>query len=30
VPITIVRMLHPGARYRLGSRFRTDGNALAS
>ena len=30
VPITIVRCLHPGARYRLGSRFRTDGNALAS
>ncbi len=30
VPITIVRCLHPGVRYRLGSRFRTDGNALAS
>jgi len=30
VPITIVRCLHPGARYRLGSRFRTDGNARAS
>ena len=30
VPITIVRCLHPGTRYRLGSRFRTDGNALAS
>lgn len=30
VPITLVRCLHPGARYRLGSRFRTDGNAVAS
>jgi GntR family histidine utilization transcriptional repressor len=30
VPITIVRCLHPGMRYRLGSRFRTDGNALSS
>jgi len=30
VPITIVRMLHPGSRYRLGSRFRTDGKALTS
>jgi GntR family histidine utilization transcriptional repressor len=30
VPITIVRCLHPGPRYRLGSRFRTDGNALSS
>ena len=28
VPITLVRCLHPGARYRLGSRFRTDGNAI--
>ncbi|MFC5521120.1 histidine utilization repressor [Polaromonas jejuensis] len=27
-PITIVRCLHPGMRYRLGSRFRTDGNAV--
>lgn len=27
VPITIVRCLHPGMRYRLGSRFRTDGSA---
>ena len=30
VPITLVRCWHPGTRYRLGSRFRTDGNALAS
>jgi GntR family histidine utilization transcriptional repressor len=30
VPVTIVRCLHPGMRYRLGSRFRTDGNALSS
>jgi len=30
VPITVVRCLHPGTRYRLGSRFRTDGNALSS
>lgn len=30
VPITLVRCLHPGARYRLGSRMRTDGNALTS
>lgn len=30
VPITLVRCLHPGARYRLGSRFRTDGNAVTS
>jgi len=30
VPVTIVRCLHPGSRYRLGSRFRTDGNALSS
>ena len=30
VPVTLVRCLHPGARYRLGSRFRTDGNALPS
>ena len=29
-PITIVRCLHPGMRYRLGSRFRTDGNAQTS
>lgn len=29
-PITLVRCLHPGARYRLGSRFRTDGNAVTS
>lgn len=30
VPITLVRCWHPGTRYRLGSRFRTDGNALTS
>ena len=29
-PITLVRCLHPGTRYRLGSRFRTDGNAVMS
>ena len=29
-PITLVRCLHPGARYRLGSRMRTDGNAVAT
>lgn len=29
VPITIVRCLHPGTRYRLGSRIRTDGNAIS-
>jgi GntR family histidine utilization transcriptional repressor len=29
-PITIVRCLHPGTRYRLGSRFRTDGNAVTA
>ncbi|MCM2345090.1 MAG: histidine utilization repressor [Acidovorax soli] len=28
VPITVVRCLHPASRYRLGSRFRTDGNPL--
>lgn len=27
VPVTLVRCLHPAARYRLGSRFRADGNA---
>ncbi len=26
VPVTMVRCLHPSSRYRLGSRFRTDGN----
>ena len=26
VPVTVVRCLHPGSRYRLGSRFRADGN----
>jgi GntR family histidine utilization transcriptional repressor len=29
-PVTLVRCLHPGSRYRLGSRFRTDGHPLAS
>lgn len=29
-PITIVRCLHPGMRYRLGSRFRTSGNSQSS
>lgn len=28
VPVTMVRCLHPGSRYRLGSRFRADGNPL--
>ncbi|WP_311221045.1 MULTISPECIES: histidine utilization repressor [unclassified Acidovorax] len=28
VPVTIVRCLHPGSRYRLGSRIRADGHAL--
>lgn len=27
VPVTFARFLHPASRYRLGSRFRTDGNA---
>lgn len=27
VPVTLVRCLHPATRYRLGSRFRADGNA---
>lgn len=27
VPVTVVRCLHPASRYRLGSRFRTDGHA---
>ena len=25
-PVTMVRFLHPASRYRLGSRFRADGN----
>ncbi len=29
VPITVVRCLHPATRYRLGSRFRADGNPIA-
>lgn len=28
VPVTLVRCLHPASRYRLGSRFRADGNAV--
>ncbi|WP_462390076.1 histidine utilization repressor [Acidovorax sp. Q11] len=28
-PITVVRCLHPATRYRLGSRFRADGNPVA-
>ena len=28
VPVTVVRCLHPGSRYRLGSRIRADGNPL--
>ncbi|MBY0409337.1 MAG: histidine utilization repressor [Burkholderiaceae bacterium] len=28
VPITVVRCLHPASRYRLGSRFRADGNPI--
>ena len=28
-PVTLVRCLHPASRYRLGSRFRVDGNRLA-
>ena len=27
-PITVVRCLHPSSRYRLGSRFRADGNPV--
>jgi hypothetical protein len=30
VPITMVRCLHPASRYRLGSRFRADGNPTYS
>jgi GntR family histidine utilization transcriptional repressor len=29
-PVTVVRFLHPASRYRLGSRFRTDGNHISS
>jgi GntR family histidine utilization transcriptional repressor len=29
-PITLVRCLHPATRYSLGSRVRTDGNAVTS
>jgi GntR family histidine utilization transcriptional repressor len=28
LPVTFVRCLHPGTRYRLGSRFKADGNTL--
>ena len=28
VPVTMVRCLHPSSRYRLGSRFRADGNPV--
>ncbi|HCL84977.1 MAG TPA: histidine utilization repressor, partial [Comamonadaceae bacterium] len=28
VPVTVVRCLHPGSRYRLGSRMQADGNPL--
>ena len=30
VPVTVVHCLHPASRYRLGSRFRTDGNPMAA
>lgn len=30
VPITLVRCLHPATRYRLGSRFRTDGHPISA
>ncbi|SFB68927.1 GntR family transcriptional regulator, histidine utilization repressor [Polaromonas sp. OV174] len=30
VPVTLVRCLHPATRYRLGSRFQTDGNPISS
>lgn len=30
VPVTVVHCLHPASRYRLGSRFRTDGNPVAA
>ena len=29
VPVTLVRCLHPASRYRLGSRFKTEGNPTA-
>jgi GntR family histidine utilization transcriptional repressor len=29
VPVTLVRCLHPASRYRLGSRFRSDGNPVS-
>jgi GntR family histidine utilization transcriptional repressor len=30
MPVTVVRFLHPASRFRLGSRFRTDGNHISS
>jgi GntR family histidine utilization transcriptional repressor len=30
MPVTVVRFLHPASRFRLGSRFRTDGNHVSS
>ncbi len=30
VPVTLVRCLHPASRYRLGSRYRADGNPVAA
>jgi GntR family histidine utilization transcriptional repressor len=30
VPVTLVRCLHPASRYRLGSRYRADGNPVAT
>ncbi|MEN3365386.1 MAG: GntR family transcriptional regulator, histidine utilization repressor [Burkholderiales bacterium] len=30
MPVTVVRFLHPASRFRLGSRFRTDGNQIPS
>jgi GntR family histidine utilization transcriptional repressor len=29
MPVTVVRFLHPASRFRLGSRFRTDGNHIS-
>ena len=30
VPVTMVRCLHPASRYRLGSRYRSDGNPVST
>ena len=30
VPVTLVRCLHPASRYRLGSRYRSDGNPVST